>query len=102
MYTIPYFSENTSQDIKAAKSVTEAHIHKAPSQTGITKVDMSVTSSVSKQATEDTKQQFSEAPKYTEQQPSSCETPGFGEPTKVQCPSCIKLNIQGSFFCSQD
>ena len=52
---------------------------------------MSVTSNVTKQAT-----------KYTEQQSSSCETPGCGEPAKLQCPTCIKLNIRGSFFCSQD
>jgi len=32
----------------------------------------------------------------------SCETPGCGEPAKLQCPTCIKLNIQGSFFCSQE
>jgi hypothetical protein len=56
MYTIPHFSENTSQDIMAAKSATEAHIHKAPSQTGITKVDMPVTSNVTKQATKYTEQ----------------------------------------------
>lgn len=31
----------------------------------------------------------------------SCETPGCGEPARLQCPTCIKLNIQGSFFCSQ-
>jgi len=31
----------------------------------------------------------------------SCETPGCGLPAKLQCPTCIKLNIQGSFFCSQ-
>ena len=31
----------------------------------------------------------------------SCETPGCEEPAKLQCPTCIKLGIQGSFFCSQ-
>ena len=56
----------------------------------ITKADMSVTSNVTKQAT-----------KYTEQQSSSYETPGGGEPPKLQCPTCIKLNIKESFFCSQ-
>jgi len=30
-----------------------------------------------------------------------CDTPGCGEPAKLQCPTCIKLNIPGSFFCSQ-
>ncbi|XP_076443023.1 methionine aminopeptidase 1-like [Babylonia areolata] len=30
-----------------------------------------------------------------------CETPGCGCEAKLQCPTCIKLGIQGSFFCSQ-
>jgi len=30
-----------------------------------------------------------------------CDTPGCGEPAKLQCPTCIKLGIPGSFFCSQ-
>ena len=25
----------------------------------------------------------------------SCETPGCDKPAKLQCPTCIKLNIQG-------
>ena len=57
----------------------------------ITKADMSVTSNVTKQAT-----------KYTEQQSSSCKTPGCSEPPKLQCPTCIKLNIKESFFFSQE
>ena len=32
----------------------------------------------------------------------SCETPGCEQPAKLQCPTCIKLGIQGSFFCSQE
>ena len=32
----------------------------------------------------------------------SCETPGCDQPAKLQCPTCIKLGIQGSFFCSQE
>lgn len=32
----------------------------------------------------------------------TCETPGCGKAAKLQCPSCIKLGIQGSFFCSQE
>ncbi|EEB13749.1 predicted protein [Pediculus humanus corporis] len=31
-----------------------------------------------------------------------CDTPGCSSVAKLQCPSCIKLGIQGSFFCSQD
>lgn len=30
-----------------------------------------------------------------------CETPGCENEAKLQCPNCIKLKIQGSFFCSQ-
>uniref|UniRef100_A0A7M5WXM5 Methionine aminopeptidase n=1 Tax=Clytia hemisphaerica TaxID=252671 RepID=A0A7M5WXM5_9CNID len=30
-----------------------------------------------------------------------CETPACGKPAKLQCPTCIKLNISGSFFCEQ-
>ncbi|VDI28071.1 methionine aminopeptidase 1-like [Mytilus galloprovincialis] len=31
-----------------------------------------------------------------------CETPGCDKAAKLQCPTCIKLMIQGSFFCSQE
>lgn len=31
-----------------------------------------------------------------------CETPGCGAFAKLQCPTCIKLGIQGSYFCSQE
>ncbi|KFM59924.1 Methionine aminopeptidase 1, partial [Stegodyphus mimosarum] len=31
-----------------------------------------------------------------------CETPGCENPAKLRCPTCIKLGIEGSFFCSQD
>ncbi|XP_071440374.1 methionine aminopeptidase 1 [Hetaerina americana] len=31
-----------------------------------------------------------------------CETPGCNSPARLQCPTCLKLGIQGSFFCSQD
>lgn len=31
-----------------------------------------------------------------------CETPGCDKEAKLQCPTCIKLMIQGSFFCSQE
>lgn len=31
-----------------------------------------------------------------------CETSGCKNEAKLQCPTCIKLGIQGSFFCSQD
>lgn len=31
----------------------------------------------------------------------SCETPGCDKDAKLQCPTCIKLAIPGSFFCSQ-
>ncbi|KAK7870712.1 hypothetical protein R5R35_009865 [Gryllus longicercus] len=33
---------------------------------------------------------------------SVCETPGCGAKAKLQCPTCLKLGIQGSYFCSQD
>lgn len=32
----------------------------------------------------------------------TCDTPGCNNAAKLQCPTCIKLNIPGSFFCSQD
>ncbi|KAI8423991.1 hypothetical protein MSG28_002649 [Choristoneura fumiferana] len=31
-----------------------------------------------------------------------CETPGCKSIAQLQCPTCIKLGIQGSFFCNQD
>ncbi|KAI9490924.1 peptidase M24, structural domain-containing protein [Zychaea mexicana] len=31
-----------------------------------------------------------------------CQSLGCGQPAKLQCPTCIKLKIEGSFFCSQD
>ncbi|XP_021926405.1 methionine aminopeptidase 1 isoform X3 [Zootermopsis nevadensis] len=31
-----------------------------------------------------------------------CETAGCNSAAKLQCPTCIKLGIQGSYFCSQD
>lgn len=31
-----------------------------------------------------------------------CETPGCTAQSKLQCPTCIKIGIQGSFFCSQE
>lgn len=31
-----------------------------------------------------------------------CESPGCDVSAKLQCPSCIKLGIQGSYFCSQE
>ncbi|XP_063217254.1 methionine aminopeptidase 1 [Bacillus rossius redtenbacheri] len=31
-----------------------------------------------------------------------CETPGCNSAAKLQCPTCIKFGIQGSYFCSQD
>ena len=31
----------------------------------------------------------------------TCESPGCNQPAKLQCPNCIKLGIQGSFFCAQ-
>ena len=31
-----------------------------------------------------------------------CETPGCDKEAKLQCPTCIKLAIEGSFFCSQE
>ncbi|NP_001020336.2 methionine aminopeptidase 1 [Danio rerio] len=31
-----------------------------------------------------------------------CETEGCHSEAKLQCPTCIKLGIQGSYFCSQE
>ncbi|XP_078425922.1 methionine aminopeptidase 1 [Cetorhinus maximus] len=31
-----------------------------------------------------------------------CETDGCDREARLQCPTCIKLGIQGSFFCSQE
>ena len=31
----------------------------------------------------------------------TCESSGCNQPAKLQCPTCIKLGIQGSFFCAQ-
>ncbi|MEE6460631.1 hypothetical protein FKM82_001046 [Ascaphus truei] len=31
-----------------------------------------------------------------------CETEGCTSEAKLQCPTCIKLGIQGSYFCSQE
>ncbi|KAJ8670675.1 hypothetical protein QAD02_001934 [Eretmocerus hayati] len=31
-----------------------------------------------------------------------CETPGCKAPASLQCPTCLKIGIQGSYFCTQD
>uniref|UniRef100_A0A8C2ZC03 Methionyl aminopeptidase 1 n=1 Tax=Cyclopterus lumpus TaxID=8103 RepID=A0A8C2ZC03_CYCLU len=31
-----------------------------------------------------------------------CETEGCSKDAKLQCPTCIKLGIEGSYFCSQE
>lgn len=31
-----------------------------------------------------------------------CETPGCKSIAQLQCPTCIKLGVQGSFFCNQE
>ncbi|KAI9268057.1 peptidase M24, structural domain-containing protein [Phascolomyces articulosus] len=31
-----------------------------------------------------------------------CQSSGCGKPAKLQCPTCLKLKIEGSFFCSQE
>uniref|UniRef100_A0A8C9L568 Methionine aminopeptidase n=1 Tax=Pavo cristatus TaxID=9049 RepID=A0A8C9L568_PAVCR len=31
-----------------------------------------------------------------------CETAGCSSEAKLQCPTCLKLGIQGSYFCSQE
>ncbi|KAJ2160952.1 Methionine aminopeptidase 1 [Coemansia sp. RSA 552] len=31
----------------------------------------------------------------------TCTTPGCGKPAALQCPTCVKLEIAGSYFCSQ-
>ena len=31
-----------------------------------------------------------------------CETEGCAKPSKLRCPTCVKLGIPGSFFCSQE
>lgn len=30
-----------------------------------------------------------------------CETPGCMTDASLQCPTCLKIGIQGSYFCSQ-
>ena len=30
-----------------------------------------------------------------------CITAGCSKPASLQCPTCLKMDIQGSFFCSQ-
>ena len=30
-----------------------------------------------------------------------CESPGCNQSAKLQCPTCIKQGIPGSFFCKQ-
>jgi len=32
----------------------------------------------------------------------ACLTSNCGKPAKLQCPTCMKLNITGSYFCSQE
>lgn len=32
----------------------------------------------------------------------TCISPDCGKPAKLQCPTCLKQGISGSFFCSQD
>lgn len=32
----------------------------------------------------------------------TCETPGCNAPASLQCPTCIKIGIKGSFFCTQE
>ncbi|KAJ2715309.1 Methionine aminopeptidase 1 [Coemansia spiralis] len=32
----------------------------------------------------------------------SCITEGCSKPAKLQCPTCIKVGVAGSYFCSQD
>ncbi|ORX58315.1 methionyl aminopeptidase 1 [Hesseltinella vesiculosa] len=31
-----------------------------------------------------------------------CQSLGCGKPAKLQCPTCLKLKIDGSYFCSQE
>lgn len=31
-----------------------------------------------------------------------CETADCNNPASLQCPTCLKMGIQGSYFCSQD
>lgn len=37
-----------------------------------------------------------------EMEKNTCKTPGCCKDAKLQCPTCIKLQIRGSLFCSQD
>lgn len=30
-----------------------------------------------------------------------CETPNCGKDATLQCPTCLKLGIPGSYFCNQ-
>ncbi|XP_011408403.1 PREDICTED: methionine aminopeptidase 1-like [Amphimedon queenslandica] len=49
---------------------------------------------------EDSKTKEIEEKAETEEQ--FCQTEGCDKPAALQCPTCIKLSIAGSFFCSQD
>lgn len=31
-----------------------------------------------------------------------CETPDCGKNATLQCPTCLKIGIQGSYFCNQE
>lgn len=31
-----------------------------------------------------------------------CTTPDCGKKATLQCPGCLKIGIQGSYFCGQD
>lgn len=32
----------------------------------------------------------------------TCETPDCGKKATLQCPTCLKIGIQGSYFCGQE
>ncbi|KAJ2033407.1 Methionine aminopeptidase 1 [Coemansia sp. RSA 922] len=38
----------------------------------------------------------------TVEQQHSCKSSGCDKPAALQCPTCVKLAIKGSFFCSQE
>jgi hypothetical protein len=65
MHTTSHSTKKTVQNIKATKSATKANIDETPSQPETTKTVLSSISNVTKQATNYTEQQFSEANKYT-------------------------------------
>ena len=33
---------------------------------------------------------------------NKCAMPGCGKPASLQCPTCVKMELEATFFCGQD